>query len=165
MTTFKNLLLISNEMNYKYKGAEVLIRLHEEHLLSFIGIWKTAKEVNIKLPITDDSDYQSLDHLLLHVVRSSQGYIMWICEKLNLPELKIDILPKLEEIEITIDNYILHLLEEWKVPLANVDEKRFFDLTYKSNWETEYCIEAMLEHAVMHPIRHEYQLKKILENC
>ncbi len=151
-------------MNYKYKGAEALIRLHEEHLLSFIEAWKATKKANIKFPITNDSDYQSLEHLLLQVVRSSRGYILWICEKLNLPELIIDVSPKLEEIENVIDNYILHLLEEWKVPLANVDEKRFFDLTYKSNWETEYCIEAMLEHAVMHPIRHEYQLKKILEN-
>ena len=152
-------------MNYKYKGAEALVRLHEENLLSFIEVWKTAKKTNIKLPITDDSDYQSLDHLLLHVVRSSGGYIIWICEKLNLPEPKIDVPPKLEEIEIAINNYILHLLEEWKLPLVKVEEQRFFDLTYKSNWGTEYCFEAMLEHAVMHPIRHEYQLKKILENC
>lgn len=152
-------------MNYKYKGAEALIHLHKEHFLSFLEVWKTVKKVNIKLPITGDSDYQSLEHLILHVVRSSRGYIIWICEKLNLPEPKIDVLPKFEQIEKTIDNYILHLLEEWKIPLVNVEEKRFFDLTYKSNWGTDYCIEAMLEHAVMHPIRHEYQLKKILENC
>lgn len=152
-------------MNYKYKGAEALIHLHEEHLLSFIKIWETAKKTNLKLPITDDSDYQSLEHLILHVVRSSRGYIMWICEKLNLSEPKIDVLPKFEQIEKTIDNYASHLLEEWKIPLVNVEEKRFFDLTYKSNWGTDYCIEAMLEHAVMHPIRHEYQLKKILKNC
>ena len=151
--------------NYKYKGAEALIRLHEKHLLSFVEVWKTAKKANIKLPITDDSDYQSLEHLLLHVVGSSKDYIIWICEKLNLPEPKIDVLPKFQEIEKVIDSYILQLLEEWKIPLVNVEEKRFFDSTYKSNWGTEYCIEAMLEHALMHPIRHEYQLKNLLENC
>ena len=150
--------------NYKYKGAEALIRLHEEHLLSFIEVWRNAKKANIKLPITDDSDYQSLEHLLLHVVGSSKGYIIWICEKLNLPEPKIDVLPKLEEIETVIDHYVTHLLTEWKSSLVNVEEKRFFDFIYKSNWGTEYCIEAMLEHAVMHPIRHKYQLKNILEN-
>jgi len=152
-------------MNYKYKGAEALVRLHEENMLSFIEVWKTAKKANIKLPITNDSDYQSLNHLLLHVVRSSRGYIIWICEKLNLPEPKIKIPPKLEEIEKAIDNYFLHLIEEWKQPLENVEKKSFFDLTFKSNWGTNYCIEAMLEHAVMHPIRHEYQLNKILEKC
>jgi hypothetical protein len=33
---------------------------------------------------------------------------------------------------------------------------------YPSRWGTEYCIDAMLEHAVMHPIRHEFQLRNLM---
>jgi len=33
---------------------------------------------------------------------------------------------------------------------------------YPSRWGTPYSIDAMLEHAVMHPIRHAYQLEKLM---
>lgn len=152
-------------LDYKYKGVEALVLLHEEKMLSFIDIWKIAKQANLKLPITNDPDYQSLNHLLEHIVRSSRGYIIWICEKLNLSDPQINIPPTFEKIENDIDEYIAHLLDRWKLPLVNVDEKDFFTQTYMSNWETNYCIEAMLEHAVMHPVRHEFQLRNLLENC
>ena len=48
--------------------------------------------------------------------------------------------------------YYLHLLVEL-----------FMDKTYTSRWKVEYCIDAMLEHAVMHPIRHEFQLSNLLK--
>ncbi len=67
-------------MNYKYKGAEALVLLHEEKILSFVEVWKTAKQAHLILPATDDSDYKSLNHLLRHVVRSSRGYMVWICK-------------------------------------------------------------------------------------
>ena len=54
------------------------------------------------------------------------------------------------------------LLEKWRTPLCNVEPKLFEDKNYKSNWGVEYCIDAMLEHAVMHPIRHEFQLKNLI---
>jgi len=149
-------------MNYKYKGAEALVSLHEERILLFVEVWKTAKQANLELPLTNDSDYKTLNHLLRHVVRSSRGYMVWICEKLNLPEPQINILPNLEEIETTIEGFATHLLYRWKLPLSEVEEKRFFTQTYISNWGTDYCIEAMLEHAVMHPVRHEFQLQNLL---
>ena len=151
-------------MNYKYKGAEALILLHEEQMLSFIKFWKTAKQANLILPTTDDPDYHSLNHLLRHVVRSSRGYIIWICEKLELPDPQIKVEPNIDEIETAIDDYATHLLERWKLPLTKIDEESYFNQTYISNWGTNYCIEAMLEHAVMHPVRHEFQLKNLLSN-
>jgi hypothetical protein len=33
---------------------------------------------------------------------------------------------------------------------------------YPSRWQTRYCIDAMLEHAVMHPIRHAFQLEELM---
>ena len=42
--------------------------------------------------------------------------------------------------------------------MADVPGKRFNE-TYASAWGVDYCIDAMLEHAVMHPLRHTAQLK------
>ncbi len=147
---------------YRYRGAGVLIYLQEKHMRSFQPVWKQAKEENVKLPETTDSDYRSLETLLFHVLRASRGYIKWICKKLDLPDPGIDAPPALEVIELRADSYLEHLLEKWRDPLKELDEKVFYDKAYLARWGVEYCIDAMLEHAVMHPVRHEFQLSNLI---
>jgi uncharacterized damage-inducible protein DinB len=149
--------------NYSYNGARAMIILQEQHLKSFLETWRKAKEANIRLPETEDKDYESLETLLVHVLRASRGYINWICEKLNLPNPKIDPTPKSDEIEQNAHSYLQHLIERWRIPLRDLPEELFMDKTYTSRWKVEYCIDAMLEHAVMHPIRHEFQLLNLLK--
>ena len=147
---------------YRYRGAGVLIFLHEKQMRSFLPVWKEAKELNVKLPDTTDPDYRSLETVLFHVLRASRGYLKWICGKINLPDLGIDSPPALEVIELRADSYLEYLLEKWKGPLNELDEKVFYDKAYLARWGVEYCIDAMLEHAVMHPIRHEFQLSNLI---
>ena len=147
---------------YKYNGARAMIILHEKHLRSCIDAWREAKELNIKLPETDDEDYKSLETLLKHIFRAARGYITWICSKLNLPDPEIDQAPEPGLIENKTEEYLAHLLEKWKYPLAEIPEEKFHAPTYTSTWGVEYCIDAMLEHAVMHPIRHEFQLRNLI---
>lgn len=155
---------MSDNVDYKYNGAKALVALQEEKLRSFLTCWRIAKELNISLPETDDKDYQSLETLLFHVLRASRGYLNWICENLKLQDPAIDPIPKLEVIEEKAGEYLEYLLNKWKHPLKDLDEKVFHENTYKSRWGVEYCIDAMLEHAVMHPIRHEYQLNNLITN-
>lgn len=152
-----------NLPNYKYNGARSMIILHEQYLRSFVETWKLAKANQVVLPETEDLDYASMQTLLRHVFRAARGYITWMCERLQLLDPQIDSTPAIEEIESEIDNYLEHLLDEWRLPLTNVDEEKFMDRTYKSRWGVDYCIDAMLEHAVMHPIRHEFQLKNLMD--
>ncbi|MBI9070864.1 MAG: hypothetical protein JEY94_04665 [Melioribacteraceae bacterium] len=148
---------------YKYSGAASMILQHENYMRSLYRTWLKAKELKIHLPKTEDEDYKSLETLLLHFVRSSRGYIIWICEKLDLPDPRINAIPVVENIDREADKYINHLIERWKLPLVNVPEEKFYSPTFKSNWGVEYCVDAMLEHAVMHLIRHEYQLKNLIK--
>jgi len=147
---------------YRYKGALALVKLHEVHLQSFYETWKQAKQLNIKLPDSDDPYYKSLDTLLYHLLRSARGYMIWMCEKLGLEDPQIKETPTAEMIEEKAVEQLAHLFERWRLPLANVESELFEDKAYKSNWSVEYCIDAMLEHAVMHPIRHEFQIKNLL---
>lgn len=147
---------------YKYKGAGALVALHGERLRSFYSTWKLAEEKGIKLPVTDDPDYISMETLLVHLLRSAGNYMRWICDKLNLGDPGIEPVPSPDKVKREAETYIAHLIEKWHQPLISIDEEKFFDAVYKSNWGPEYCIEAMLEHAVMHPVRHEFQLKNLL---
>ncbi len=147
---------------YKYKGARSLIRLHEKHLRSCVQTWKEAKRLNIKLPVTEDEYYKSLNTLLFHILRSARNYMIWNCEKLGLPDPGIKNPPEPEAVEAKADEYLSHLLEKWKTPLAETEEEKFHTPVYTSRWGVDYCIDAMLEHAVMHPIRHEFQLRNLI---
>ena len=149
---------------FKYNGARSLILLHESHMISFLNTWTKAKEHNIKLPVTDDEDYKSLEVLLFHVLRASRGYITWICDKLNLDNPSVDPPPPLNEIQNEAESYLVYLFDKWSLPLANVPEELFHEPSYKSNWGADFCIESMLEHAVMHPIRHQFQLENLIRN-
>lgn len=150
------------DIKYKYAGASALVKLHQIHLQSFYETWKEAKKLNIKLPVTDDPYYKSLDTLLYHLLRSARGYMIWICDKLQLPDPMINETPNAEAIEEKAAVQIAYLFERWKLPLVNLEPELFENKVFKSNWGVEYCIDAMLEHAVMHPIRHEFQLKNLM---
>ena len=147
---------------YKYNGARAMVILHEKHLRSCIQTWKEAKSLNIKLPVTDDENYNSLDMLLRHILRAARNYMVWMCAKLNLPDPQIEVQPEPEDIQSKADEFLNHLLEKWRSPLADVAEEEFLDNSFKSTWGVDYCIDAMLEHAVMHPIRHEFQLRNLM---
>jgi uncharacterized damage-inducible protein DinB len=149
--------------NYKYRGARALVLMHETHMRQCLEVWKQAKAANVKLPQTDDPSYGSLEHLLYHILRAARGYMVWMCNQLELPDPEIRPAPEVDRVVVEADSYLEHVLERWRLPLVNVPEEKFEPQTYASNWGTHYCIDAMLEHAVMHPIRHEFQLKELIE--
>ena len=55
-----------------------------------------------------------------------------------------------------------HVLAQWRAPLKDVSDEELERPEYLSRWITRYCIDAMLEHAVMHPIRHAFQLEELM---
>lgn len=150
-------------INYQYRGARACVLLHEKHLRDCLTVWKQAKATNIKLPETSDDSYESLETLLEHILDAAGSYMIWMCKQLGLPDPEIKPTPAITTIEAEADIYLEHVLERWRLPLVNVPEKEFEPKTYPSNWGTPYCIDAMLEHAVMHPIRHEFQLRELMQ--
>ncbi len=147
--------------HYRYRGARALVLMHERYLREFLVTWKQAKAANVVLPKTDDPDYLSLEFVLHHVLRAARGYMTWMCEKLGLPDPEIQPAPPPERAQAEADQYLEHVLERWREPLAGVDEARFEE-AFPSRWKTVYCIDAMLEHAVCHPLRHTFQLRELM---
>jgi len=149
--------------SYANRGARALVLLHESHLRDFLGVWRRAKAAGVRLAATEDPSYASLDTLLRHVLRAARGYMTWCCQVLDLPDPDIRPTPEPEAIEAEADGYLEHVLERWREPLRTVAPARFEDRTYESRWGVPYCIDAMLEHAVMHPIRHSFQLEELIK--
>ncbi len=149
--------------NYQYRGARAMVILHEQYLRDFLDVWKKAKAFGLVLPETDHSAYVSLETLLKHVLECARHYLMWICEKLDLPDPAIRPEPLPDVIETEVESYLEHLLQQWQTPLAGIVEERFDAPEYRSRWDMLYSISSMLEHAVMHPILHRFQLEELLK--
>lgn len=143
------------------RGVRVLVALHDIHLRLFFETWRRAKAEGALPPARGDADYATLDTLLRHVLGAARGYVVWCCEVLGLPDPGIREAPPAERIAAEADAYLEHVLEGWPRALALVPPERLEDRTYPSRWGTPYCIDAMLEHAVMHPIRHAFQLEEM----
>lgn len=148
---------------HTYNGARSMVLLHEQHLREFVTVWREAKATGLPLPETDDPSYASLETLLVHLLGAARGYMVWMCRVLELPDPRIDPPPSPETIGADAETYLEHVLERWRTPLAGVEEERFNRPEYPSGWKVLYCVDAMMEHAVMHPIRHTYQLRGLME--
>ena len=151
--------------HYQYRGARALVLLHDKELREFLEVWRRARAANLTLPATSDPDYASLEALLFHVLRAARGYMTWMCESLGLADPGIEAPPPVERVAAEADRYVEHLLERWRLPLAALPEERFHEPEFRSRWGVLYCVDAMLEHAVVHPVRHAFQLRELMEGA
>ncbi len=146
---------------YHSHAARALVLLHEQHLRKFVTTWRQARDADgrLTLPITDDPSYSTLDTLLEHVLASARQFMYWMCEHLGLPDPEIQAHPKGKIEDRALDAYLDHLFARWAMPLAGKSDNELYE--YVTPHKPCYA-SAMLEHAVMHPIRHGFQLEELM---
>jgi hypothetical protein len=155
---------MSSNLQFRSRAVRAMVLLHEEHLRRFVHTWRLALANSVSLPPTDDPAYASLEALGRHVLSAAGGYMIWMCEVLALPDPGIRSAPDASAIVRDADDYMEHVLERWRAPLREVPNEKLETPEYPSRWQTRYCIDSMLEHAVMHPIRHAFQLDELLKD-
>ena len=154
--------MTSSDLAYRSRAVRALVLLHDEQLRRFVVVWTQARAADVVLPRTDDPAYASLDTLLRHVLGAARGYMTWMCEVLELPDPDIQAAPEPALLSQDPEGYMEHVLERWRASLHDVGDDRLDTPEYRSRWQTRYSIDAMLEHAVMHPIRHAFQLEELM---
>jgi hypothetical protein len=103
--------------------------------------------------------------VLLHERSMRELLSTWLQAKaagLRLPDPDIDPAPEAPCVERDAARWKEHLLACWRPPLAEIEEARFNEV-HLTRWGIEMCIESMLEHAVLHPARHRFQLEELRE--
>jgi uncharacterized damage-inducible protein DinB len=138
------------------------VELHEIELNRFHETWERFLASGTPLPETDDPSYQSAEHLGGHVFRAARGYLTWIGECLKRPVAGLDADKDPVSIACKGRSFIDAVLEAWRRELAQLADSELAQGTYKSRWGQDYNIEQMLEHAVVHPMRHRIQLERLM---
>jgi hypothetical protein len=149
--------------HFRSRAVRAMVLLHEEELRRFMDTWRLALKHSVKLPASDDPAYVSLATLGRHVLWAAGGYVVWICQVSGLPDPGIRAAPDADALILEPNGYLEHVLEGWRDALRELADEQLETPEYPSEWGTRYSIDAMLEHAVMHPIRHRFQLNELLE--
>ena len=148
---------------FRSRAVRNLVELHERELPECVATWRRFVAAGGPMPEAHgDPDYESPERLVAHVQRAARGYLLWIAEMLERP---IEDLPLVREAEVIVprlDAFMAETLDGWRRHLAAVEDAELAPKQYLSRWGEPHTVEQMLEHAVVHPMRHRIQLERIL---
>jgi uncharacterized damage-inducible protein DinB len=147
---------------FKSNAVRSCVELHEMELRKFYDVWVRFCASGTALPKTDDPSYESAEHLGGHVFRAARGYLTWIGEFVNRPVTDVD--PDTDAASIARKGraFVDEVLAAWRRHLTSLEDGEITPATRKSRWGEDYSIEQMLEHAVVHPMRHRIQLERLM---
>jgi uncharacterized damage-inducible protein DinB len=111
---------------------------------------------------TKDDDCRSVQTIMSHVVRAGYGYADYIREQFsiasNRPQPKLlSRQESLEQLDAAL-RYTAQTLEgKWEM-----SDEEITGTVIKSRWGAVYNVEGLLEHAIVHILRHRRQVEKFI---
>nr|WP_294872796.1 DinB family protein [uncultured Pedobacter sp.] len=154
-------------LNYRAGAMGALLDEYEKainELKSVIKGISDAELVEIKDPHTADSSCRSIQTILTHVVSSSYSYCVQIMVNrevlLERPQkyFRNSASAYIEDLDEAFSFNVQHLST---IKDAELEEFRN-DKKILSGWGQLYDIEQMLEHAIVHILRHRRQINKLI---
>lgn len=147
------------------KENEMLNALMEEYRRSTIDLKKILSSIsykefeNIKNPVTKDPDCKSIQSIIRHVISSGYVYANMI-RGLVQNNMVISICSPSKAI-VEIDK-MLDYTDETLKNLVKVRNSEVESLRYKAKWGTTYDLEQLMEHAIVHMLRHRRQIENFV---
>jgi uncharacterized damage-inducible protein DinB len=138
------------------------VELQEIELGRFLESWERFRTSGVALPASDDPSYQSPDHLKGHVLRSARNYLTWIGDCVRRPVTDVDLDTDLLSVAGKGLAFLTEVLAAWRRHLASLEDRELSPEMFTSRWGEPYSVEQMLEHAVVHPMRHRIQLERLM---
>jgi uncharacterized damage-inducible protein DinB len=111
---------------------------------------------------TKDEDCRSVQTIMSHVVRAGYGYADYIREQLSIASTRprpklLSRRESLEQLEAAL-RYTIETLEgRWEMSAEEIS-----GMVIKSRWGAVYDAEGLLEHAIVHLLRHRRQIEKFI---
>lgn len=159
---------MKEEFNTELKGSvKALLDEYKRAIDELIRVIKpvNGKDLNIIIdPETDDADCRSIQTILTHIVHSGYGYTIYMGNAIENNRIR----PEKEKLN-NVDQYIIQLKTMFSyfesffkdnpaLEIQQTDSARKITV----NWGQQYDIEQMMEHAIVHILRHRRQIERFI---
>lgn len=148
---------------FRSRAVRSLTELHERELKLFVPTWQRFVASGKPMPdARGDANFESPEKLIAHVQGAARSYLLWIWEKLERPIEGLQMTRDPAVIVPRLEAFMAETLDGWRRHLAALEDEQLSPKQFLSRWGEPHTIEQMLEHAVVHPMRHRIQLERIL---
>ena len=111
---------------------------------------------------TKDEDCRSIQTIMSHVVRAGYGYADYIREQFSIASTRpqsrlLSRRESLEQLNAALRYTVETLDGKWEM-----SDEEITATVIKSRWGVVYNVEGLLEHAVVHILRHRRQVEKFI---
>jgi uncharacterized damage-inducible protein DinB len=150
-------------MEFQSRAMRSLVELHEVEMRAFLVTWKRFVSSGVPLPASPDDDaYSSIERLGGHVLQAARNYLVRVTEWVGRPATDLDPTEDPMQIAPRAVEFAEALLGAYRRHLALVTVAEFEPWTHRTRGGDLVSIELLLEHAVVHPMRHRIQLERML---
>jgi uncharacterized damage-inducible protein DinB len=154
------------EKNYRPGAIGALMDEYERAGAEFarvVGSLTEEEFVRVADSETKDEDCRSIQTIAGHVVRAGYGYADLIRDLFQMPRARPDRrLPLHQEVSADLDEmlrYTVATLEgKWQMP-----DEEIFGAAIRPSWGSVCDLEQLLEHAIVHVLRHRRQTERLLQ--
>ena len=148
---------------FRSRAVRSLTELHERELKEFVVTWRRFVTSGRPMPeARGDASFASPERLAAHVQGAARSYLLWIWEVLERPIEGLLLTRDAAVIVPRMDAFMAETLEAWRRYQPLLEDDQLSPKQYLSRWGEPHTIEQMLEHAVVHPMRHRIQLERIM---
>ena len=149
--------------SFQSRAVASLVELHERELRAFLATWRRFAAADLPMPEANgDEDYESRERLAGHVLLAARGYLTRIGEWVGRPVDDVDATTDKHEVMTRAEEFVDGVLAAWRRHLPAITPAEL-EPDHKTRWGATMSVETLLEHAVVHPMRHRIQLERILE--
>jgi len=151
-------------MEFRSRAVRNLVDLHEREMRSFLEVWKQYTASDKPMPeARGDESYENRERLIGHVLMAARGYLTRIGEWVGRPVTDVDASQDPYEIVRRTSAFADEVLAAYRRHLAEITPEELEQQIHRTRWGELMSVENLLEHAVVHPMRHRIQLERILE--
>jgi uncharacterized damage-inducible protein DinB len=158
-------------VNKSKNAVNALLSEYRKVILELQNVIQNIPDEKLVLTIsteTNNEDCQSIQTILAHVVNSGYAYCIYIrnLKDATVERPKKEIRKSAEEYKEDLNNVLLYTYETFETIYDNDLESVNALEKIKTSWGQIYDIEQIVEHAIVHILRHRRQIenfKTVLE--
>lgn len=150
-------------MEYRPGAIGAMTDEYEKALHELIVVLKTIPDdIFLNSDDSKEEDFKSIRNITLHIVRSGYAYSNYIRKSFGneilLNEININ---SVEEAVSELDKMFQYKVNTYENKWFLSDDE-MMNTIIKTSWTT-YDLEAIIEHSIVHILRHRLQIQKLIK--